>query len=122
MDLGMDEYQAGTEHTAVYRQAAALLSDDPIVVRLLRINYAALELGESGEIQNKVKKILRDSMGCISDNLRSALAKELGDMLYACASLATELGLSLSQIGLENLAKLADRKARGTLQGSGDDR
>ena len=38
------------------------------------------------------------------------------------ARLADELGLDLSQIAQENMDKLLDRKARGVIGGSGDNR
>jgi len=51
-----------------------------------------------------------------------AMSSEIGDVLWYCARLADELGLSLSQIAEENMEKLLDRKARGVIGGSGDNR
>ena len=42
-------------------------------------------------------------------------------MWYA-AALADELGYSLEEIARMNLRKLADRRARNVIHGSGDDR
>ncbi len=82
------------------------------------IIYPALGLaGEAGEVANKVKKLMRD--GTLD---KDAVAQEMGDVLWYLAALATDLGLDLDQIAEQNLARLADRKARGTLHGSGDDR
>ena len=53
---------------------------------------------------------------------REALKGELGDVLWYVASAARELGYDLADIAQANLDKLADRAARGTLQGSGDNR
>ncbi len=85
--------------------------------------YPTLGLvGEAGEIANKVKKIERDAGGEMSEEARQALGAELGDLLWYLAALATELKLNLGILAEENLAKLQDRKVRGVLQGSGDDR
>jgi NTP pyrophosphatase (non-canonical NTP hydrolase) len=82
------------------------------------IIYPALGLaGEAGEVANKVKKLIRD--GALD---KEAVAQEMGDVLWYLAALATDLGLDLGQIAEDNLARLADRKARGALHGSGDDR
>jgi NTP pyrophosphatase (non-canonical NTP hydrolase) len=85
--------------------------------------YPALGLGgEVGEVLNKIKKIMRDNDGQISDEYRDALKKELGDVLWYVAALASELELNLDDIAQMNLEKLASRKERGTLGGDGDNR
>ena len=50
------------------------------------------------------------------------MSKELGDVLWYVAQLASELDLSLDDIAKQNLEKLFSRQARGVLSGSGDDR
>ena len=83
--------------------------------------YPALGLaGETGEICEKIKKVIRDDGGVISDEKRALLGKELGDVLWYVATLASELGLDLSAIAQDNLDKLAGRKERGQIHGSGD--
>ena len=83
--------------------------------------YPALGLaGETGEICEKIKKAIRDEGGVISEERRSLLAKELGDVLWYVSTLATELGLDLDEIAAGNLAKLAARKQAGKIHGSGD--
>lgn len=87
------------------------------------LSYVTLGLvGEAGEIANKVKKILRDQNGEISDHDRDVLSAELGDVLWYVAQLATQLDVSLDAVANRNLAKLASRQKRGVLAGSGDDR
>jgi NTP pyrophosphatase (non-canonical NTP hydrolase) len=78
--------------------------------------------GEAGEVAEKVKKIIRDKNGIISQQDKLELGKELGDVLWYLAVFAEDLGLSLDKIAAENLAKLKSRKARGALGGSGDNR
>ena len=57
-----------------------------------------------------------------SEERRAAMAKELGDVLWYVAQLASELGLELDQIAQVNLDKLLSRQHRGVLSGSGDER
>ena len=45
---------------------------------------------------------------------------ELGDILWGVAELATRHGMTLSEIMDYNIAKLAERKATGTICGSGE--
>lgn len=85
--------------------------------------YPTLGLvGEAGEVADKIKKILRDSDGVVSEIKREELKKELGDVLWYLAQLATELNLSLEEIAALNIKKLQSRKERGELHGSGDER
>lgn len=85
--------------------------------------YPALGLaGEAGEVSERVKKLLRDKGGEVSDADRDALAKELGDVLWYVAQLCTEFGLDLGTVAHGNLEKLRSRMERGKLSGSGDER
>ena len=85
--------------------------------------YPTLGLtGEAGEVAEKIKKAIRDKNGLIDKNTRRELKKELGDVLWYLANLATEVGLSLEEIARTNLKKLASRKKRGKIHGSGDNR
>ena len=87
------------------------------------INYPAMGLGsEAGEVLGKVKKIMRDDKEVITDKKRKQLKKELGDVQWYVAVTAWELGLTLDDIAVANLKKLARRKARNKIKGSGDDR
>jgi len=111
IDAGLDAYQRRAGLTAAYPNVGS------------NVVYPTLGLaGEAGEVANKVKKIQRDFDGVLNDAARRAIASELGDVMWYVAQTASECGLSLGDIALENLAKLADRQARGTLRGSGDDR
>ena len=50
------------------------------------------------------------------------IAKEIGDVLLYCATLANDLGFTLEAIAQINIHKLQSRKERGMLGGSGDNR
>jgi len=104
-----------------YQKEALSLAVYPDLGR--NIIYPTLGLvGESGEVAEKVKKLLRDSNGVVSDEFKQAIKKELGDVMWYLSALAFELGFELSDISNTNLSKLKSRKERGTLQGSGDNR
>lgn len=57
-----------------------------------------------------------------ADEQRSAIKKELGDVMWMVAGLADEFGWSLEDVCRENLRKLEDRQKRGVVDGSGDNR
>ena len=101
----LDLYQGQARMTAIY----------PADMEIL---YPTLGLvGEAGEVAEKIKKWKRD--GTFD---RGAIAKELGDVLWYLANLSSDLGYKLSEIAEINIHKLEQRVAKGTLQGSGDNR
>jgi NTP pyrophosphatase (non-canonical NTP hydrolase) len=109
--MELSEYQELSRRTATYPGAGENLV------------YPTLGLaGEAGEVAEKVKKLLRDDGGVMSDERRAALAGELGDVLWYVAQVATEAHLDLEEIAQANLDKLLSRKERGVLSGSGDTR
>jgi len=74
--------------------------------------------GEAGEVSEKIKKHVRDGTPLDKDGV----IKELGDVLFYVAALATHLDEDLSEVAAINIEKLRDRKARGVIQGQGDNR
>lgn len=91
--------------------------------KTLPVIYPTLGLnGEAGEIADKVKKIIRDKDGTITNEDTSAIGMELGDVLWYVAALAEDLNLSLETIAKANLNKLSSRKVRDVIEGNGDDR
>ncbi len=108
--MDLSDYQRTSRRTAEYPRDAWLA-------------YPALGLaGEAGEVAEHAKKAIRDDGGQITAHRRAAMAKELGDVLWYVAQLATELDLDLDEIARSNLDKLLSRQQRGVLSGSGDDR
>ncbi len=88
-----------------------------------KVIYPALGLnGEAGEVAEKVKKILRDKNGEISQNDGLEIAKELGDVLWYVCAMATDINYSLQEIAELNIQKLTSRAERNKLKGSGDNR
>jgi NTP pyrophosphatase (non-canonical NTP hydrolase) len=127
MDLELEAKQWMEEKsmygiTAKAYQLAAC--DTAIFPKNKAMEYLTLGLtGEAGEIANKVKKLIRD--GAHRDAYEAKkiqIAYEIGDVMWYCAVLAEELDMDLGHIMEKNLEKLADRKRRGTLSGSGDSR
>lgn len=107
--MTLNEYQKGALETAVYPKQ-------------YRVIYPALGLaGEAGEAADKVKKILRGDSE-LTEERRKAIALEIGDVLWYCATLAIDLGYDLEDIGKMNYEKLQSRKQRGKIGGSGDER
>ena len=83
--------------------------------------YPALGLcGEAGEVAEKIKKIMRDKGGEVTDKDVGDMANELGDVLWYIANLCSEFGLDMDVVAHANLTKLDSRKKRGKLGGSGD--
>lgn len=88
-----------------------------------KIIYPALGLGnEAGEVQGKIKKVLRDNGGEFTGEAVNNIADEIGDVLWYCAALAEDLGFTLDEIAKRNIDKLTSRRERGVIQGSGDNR
>lgn len=109
--MDFNEYQKLSRETAMYPNLGK------------NIVYPTLGLvGESGEIAEKVKKVIRDSNGVVTDETRELIKKELGDVLWYISQLSVEFGFNLEDVAELNIKKLSDRKDRGVLHGSGDNR
>ena len=81
--------------------------------------YMLLNLSsEVGELHSLFAKNQRDG-GDLDWNL---VKKELGDVLWQVAGCAHVFGYKLEDIAQQNLDKLAARKAKNTLKGSGNAR
>lgn len=108
--MTLNEYQDKARETAKYPAE-------------LGVTYTTLGLtGEAGEVADKVKKIIRDNGGVLTDEKRLEIAKEVGDVLWYIAMLSAELGYTLDDIAWMNYEKLHSRAERGKIGGSGDNR
>lgn len=113
MSITANEYQQGAATTAIYPGRGTTMG----------LVYTVLGLaGESGEIANKVKKILRDQNGELTPEVRAKLIDELSDVSWYLSQVADELTVDLDTVFEINLKKLASRADRGVLKGEGDDR
>lgn len=109
--MEFDRYQEESGKTAIYPD------------RGRNFVYPTLGLaGETGEVAEKIKKVIRDKGGIVDDATRDALRKELGDVLWYVAQLCTELNLSMADVAEKNIEKLLSRQKRGRLSGDGDSR
>ncbi|MCX6764812.1 MAG: nucleoside triphosphate pyrophosphohydrolase family protein [Candidatus Nealsonbacteria bacterium] len=109
--MDFKEYQKLSRKTAIYPN-----KDKNFI-------YPTLGLaGESGEVAEKVKKVIRDNNGVFDEKRKEELKKELGDVLWYLSQIATELNLSLEEVALFNIEKLSSRQERGKISGSGDNR
>ena len=79
-------------------------------------------VGEAGETADKVKKVLRDKDGVVSEEDKKEIAKELGDVIWYVASIARYLDVPFSEVAKMNIEKLSSRKERNKLHGAGDNR
>ena len=114
------EYQNKAMETAIYPSGG-----------IQGIAYTALGLnGESGEVAELVKKIVRDDEAGKSSEAfekaisvrRDAIVKEMVDVLWYLAALSNELGVTLEEVANINVEKLRSRQERNMLQGSGNNR
>jgi len=109
--LKFDEYAKEARKVAIYPNIGSNLL------------YPVLGLcGESGEVAEKMKKVIRDDGGQVSEDRRAEMLKEAGDVLWYLWAISFELDSSLEEIALMNLEKLQSRANRGVLGGSGDNR
>ncbi len=89
--------------------------------------YPTLGLvGEAGEFAEKIKKLIRDrnvdTPASVNEEDKAEVLKELGDVLWYLAQLATEFGVDLEAVATGNLEKLRSRMERDQLHGNGDNR
>lgn len=109
--MNFNEYQEKARKTAIYPN----INNNYI--------YPTLGLvGEAGEVAEKIKKVIRDNDGQITEEKKIEIKKELGDVLWYIANLSKELGIDLDDVAQANLDKLYSRLDRDMLHGDGDNR
>lgn len=128
--MDFTDYQRNTNRTAIYKDSIKNLiwndteemHKNKRIENSLKLSYIGLGLGEVGEIQNKLKKIIRDKGGVIDEETKKDLLKEAGDVLYYLAQFVEFLDGDFEQVAKDNLEKLFSRLERGQINGSGDNR
>jgi len=109
--MNFETYQINARKTAIYPSLGS------------NYIYPTLGLvGESGEVAEKVKKVIRDKNGVFDEETLIGLKRELGDVLWYISNICSELNFSLEDIAKENLHKLNKRSLEGKIKGSGDNR
>lgn len=109
--MTFEEYQNESQKTARYPVIGA-----PFVYPTLGL------VGEAGEVAEKVKKIMRDNGGIADDARKAEIVKEMGDVLWYLAQLATTLDILLEDVAKNNIEKIHSRVERDVVHGDGDNR
>ena len=109
--MTFNNYQKESRKTAVYKDQG-----NNYIYPLLGL------AGETGEVVEKFKKMIRNNDGVMTNEIRDSIKKELGDVLWYMAQIATEINVDLDDIAATNIEKLKSRAERGVLKSSGDDR
>ena len=105
-----EDYQLWTDKTALYPRDAGIV-------------YTTIGLAnEAGECLGVVKKMMRDDNNVLTEEKRTKLIAEVGDVCWYLARVCTELGISMEDVFDLNVAKLEDRLSRSVIKGSGDNR
>lgn len=85
--------------------------------------YVALGIaGESGELIEKLKKVMRNDNGVISDEKREAMKQEIGDVLWYLSQFARLIDIPFEDAAKANIDKTWDRAQRGVIRSEGDTR
>lgn len=85
--MNLSEFQKKAFETSIYKKTSNGTSV-----------YPALGLiGECGEVAEKVKKIIRDDDGVLTESRRTAIIGELGDCMWYLASMCSDLSVDMSE-------------------------
>lgn len=113
--MNFNEYQIEARKTAIYPNMNMSHS--------LALAYLGLGLtGEAGECAEKIKKLIRDKDGVITEEFKDNLILEISDIMWYMSNLCSELNIPLETVAYKNLEKLKSRAERNMLKGSGDNR
>lgn len=110
--MNLDEYQEEASRTAIFP------NELPEFLEVGQVYTVLGQSGETGEIDEKLKKAIREDDEQYIEEMRD----EVGDTLWYLSQVCEEFDWSLEDIAEDNLAKLQDRQERGQLTGEGDDR
>jgi len=109
--MHFSDYQKQSRLSAIYPQMGQ------------NFTYSLIGLvGETGEVAEKIKKLIRDKQGKLDNDYRAEIKKEMGDILWYFSQLATDLSIDLEDLVKTNLEKIKSRQTRNQIHGSGDNR
>lgn len=114
--MDFNQYQQKAISTDVFGGKPQPITSNAFIAQLLGL------VGETGEIAEKFKKIYRDREGVFTNEDKTEMAKELGDVLWYISVVCTYLDISLQDVADLNIEKLQSRLKRDVLKGSGDNR
>lgn len=78
--------------------------------------------GETGEVIEKVKKVIRNHHGEMPEDKRDLIKHEIGDVLWYLSQTARMCDILLDDAASANIEKLRDRADRGVIKSEGDAR
>ena len=116
--MNFDEYQGKAAKYDCFDRPdeMATLTEEGFLEKVLGLS------GEAGETADKVKKIIRDKQGKYTEEDKTEIVKELGDVMWYLAGIARYLKVDFSEVAEGNIRKLESRFNRGKISGSGDNR
>lgn len=98
--MNFDDYQQAARRTA---------NTGETDLRLRLANWSLGLGGETGELQEQIKKMLFHGIEVVEQ----VVVSEMGDVLWYLAILANELGIDLNRVAEANVAKLSARYPDG---------
>lgn len=138
--MNMDQYQAAAHVTAEYPTVvqraylglgtsgeASEILEKQLQSYLISGNLDELLIAvmiaiKAGKISELIKKDLRGDFVSRADELDNLLDRETGDLLWYLSELSFVRGKNFSDIAVQNINKLADRRERNVTKGQGDTR
>ena len=113
--MDFNKYQVAAAKYDTF-EAKPEVSDPSFVAKVFGLS------GETGEVCEKFKKILRDKQGKLSPEDKKEIVKELGDVLWYLSAIARYMGIEFQEVAETNIDKLQSRLERDKIHGAGDNR
>lgn len=106
-----------------YQKLATKTADFTGIPATSPLMYTCMGLaGETGEVIEKVKKVMRNDNGVLTDEKRELIKLEIGGVLWYLSQVARLCDIPLDDAATANIAQLADRAKRGVIRSEGDTR
>lgn len=108
--MELEKYQELAATTAIFPREL------PEFLNIGQVYVVLGQSGEGGEIDEKLKKAIREDDEQYIEEMRD----EVGDTLWYLSQVCEEFDWNLEEIAQDNLDKLQDRHERDQLTGEGD--